>query len=66
MLAGTPEFGGRIDAPAQSRGDSALAPQQVPVSSPAVVASSPETAPGGAVSAEVVGAEEGEPSVCTI
>ena len=43
MLAGRPEFGGRINAPAQSGGDGALAPEQVPVSSPAVVALSAET-----------------------
>jgi len=51
MLAGRPEFGGRIDAPAQSGGDGALAPEQVPVSSPAVVASSAETAPASAETA---------------
>jgi hypothetical protein len=45
MLAGRPEFGGRIDAPAQSGGDGTLAPEQVPVSPPAVVPSAAETAP---------------------
>ena len=48
MLAGRPEFGGRIDAPAQSGGNGSLAPEQVSVSPPAVVASSPETAPPAA------------------
>jgi hypothetical protein len=51
LLAGRPEFGGRIDAPAQSGGDGALAPEQVPVSSPAVVASSAETEPASAETA---------------
>jgi hypothetical protein len=45
MLAGRPEFGGRIDGPAQSGGNGSLAPEQVSVSPPAVVASSPETGP---------------------
>jgi hypothetical protein len=48
MLAGRPEFGGRIDGPAQSGGNGSLAPEQVSVSPPAVVASSPETAPPAA------------------
>jgi TPR repeat protein len=48
MLAGRPEFGGRIDAPAQSGGDGTLAPEQVPVSPPAVVPSAAETAPHAA------------------
>ena len=48
MLAGRPEFGGRIDAPARSGGIRSLAPEQVSVSPPAVVASSPETAPPAA------------------
>ena len=42
MLAGRPEFGGRIDGPAQSGGNGSLAPEQVSVSPPAVVASSPK------------------------
>ena len=46
MLAGRPEFGGRIDGPAQSGGNGSLAPEQVSVSPPAVVAS--ETAPPAA------------------
>jgi hypothetical protein len=45
MLAGRPEFGGRIDAPSQSGGDRTLAPKQVPVSPPAVVPSAAEIAP---------------------
>jgi hypothetical protein len=48
MLAGRPEFGGRIDAPAQSGGDGTLAPEQVPVSPPAVVPSAAKTAPHAA------------------
>ena len=48
MPAGRPEFGGRIDGPAQSGGNGSLAPEQVSVSPPAVVASSRETAPTGA------------------
>ena len=48
MLAGRPEFGGRIDGPAQSGGNGSLAPEQVSVSPPAVVASSFETAPPAA------------------
>jgi TPR repeat protein len=48
MLASRPEFGGRIDGPAQSGGNGSLAPEQVSVSPPAVVASSPETAPPAA------------------
>ena len=36
MLAGRPEFGGRIDAPAQRGGDGTLAREEVPVSPPAV------------------------------
>ena len=48
MLAGRPEFGGRIDAPARSGGNGSLVPEQVSVSPPAVVASSPETAPPAA------------------
>jgi hypothetical protein len=48
MLAGRPEFGSRIDAPAQSGGDGTLAPEQVPVSPPAVVPSAVETAPHAA------------------
>ena len=48
VLAGRPEFGGKIDAPAQSGGNGSLAPEQVAVSPPAVVASSPETAPPAA------------------
>ena len=48
MLADRPEFGGRIDGPAQSGGNGSLAPEQVSVSPPAVVASSPETAPPAA------------------
>src|SRR5436190_5771704 len=47
MLAGRPEFGGRIDGPAQS-GNGSLAPEQGSVSPPAVVASSRETEPAGA------------------
>ena len=46
MLAGRPEFGGRIDGPAQSGGNGSLAPEQISVSPPAVVAS--ETAPSAA------------------
>src|SRR5271166_3681824 len=48
MLAGRPEFGGRIDGPAQSGGNGSLALEEVSVSPPAVVASSPETAPPAA------------------
>ena len=48
MLAGRPEFGGRIDGPAQSGGNGSLAPEQVSVSPPAVVVSSPETVPPAA------------------
>ena len=48
MLAGRPEFGGKIDGPAQSGGNGSLAPEQVSVSPPAVVASSFETAPPAA------------------
>ena len=48
MLAGRPEFGGRIDGPAQSGGNGSLAPEQVSVSPPAVVVSSPEAAPPAA------------------
>ena len=44
MLAGRPEFGGRIDAPAQSGGEGTLSPEQVPVSPPAAVPSAAETA----------------------
>ena len=51
MLAGRPEFGGRVDAPAQSGGDGTLAPEQVPVSPPAVVPSAAETAPNAALAA---------------
>jgi hypothetical protein len=51
MLAGRPEFGGRVDAPAQSGGDGTLAPAQVPVSPPAVVPSAAETAPNAALAA---------------
>ena len=48
MLAGRPEFGGRIDGPAQSGGNGSLALEEVSVSPPAVVASFPETAPPAA------------------
>src|SRR5437763_13021462 len=51
MLAGRPEFGGRVDAPAQSGGDGTLAPEQIPVSPPAVVPSAAETAPNAALAA---------------
>ena len=46
MLTGRAEFDGRIDGPAQSGGNGSLAPEQVSVSPPAVVAS--ETAPPAA------------------
>jgi hypothetical protein len=41
ILAGGPEFGGRIDAPAESSSDSSPVPEQAATSPPAVVASPP-------------------------
>src|SRR5215472_4248456 len=62
MLAGRPEFGGTIDAPAQSGANGSLAPEQVSVSPPAVNASSLEAAPPGGSTAAPALAEAAPPA----